>query len=52
MPRRPEQTIAYRVYHDGTDMIGVATIDLPEIAYMTETISGSGVAGEIENPTL
>ena len=40
MPRRPEQTIAYRVYHDGTDMIGVATIDLPEIAYMTETISG------------
>ena len=29
MPRRPEQTIAYRVYHDGTDMIGVATIDLP-----------------------
>lgn len=52
MPRRPKQTIAYRVYHDSTNMISMATIDLPEIAYMTETISRSGVAGEIENPTL
>lgn len=52
MPKRPEQTIAYRVYHNGSDMIGVATVELPEIAYMTETLSGAGIAGEIENPTL
>lgn len=52
MPNRPEQTIAYRVYHDGNDLIGIATLEMPEIKYMTETLSGSGVAGEIENPTI
>ena len=39
----PEQTISFRVYHDGTDQIGVATIDLPELSY---------IAGEIDSPTL
>lgn len=48
----PEQTVSFRVYHNGTDLIGTATIELPELSYMTETISGSGVAGEIENPTI
>lgn len=52
MPNRPEQTIAYRVYHEGHDLIGVASLEMPEIKYMTETLSGSGVAGEIENPTI
>ncbi|WP_300807638.1 phage major tail tube protein [uncultured Desulfovibrio sp.] len=52
MPKRPEQTVAYRVYHNGTDFIGIATLELPQIAYMTETLSGSGIAGEIENPTI
>ena len=33
----PEQTIAFRIFHDGTDQIGVATIDLPELSYMTES---------------
>ena len=35
----PEQTIAFRIYHDGTDQIGVATIDLPELSYMTESMT-------------
>lgn len=48
----PEQTISFRVYHDGTGQIGVATIDLPELSYMTESLSGAGIAGEIDSPTL
>lgn len=48
----PEQTIAFRIFHDGTDQIGVATIDLPELSYMTESLSGAGIAGEIDSPTL
>lgn len=52
MPRRSEQTVAYRVYHQGKDLIGTATIEAPQIQYMTETLSGSGIAGEIENPTI
>ena len=50
--RTPEQTVDFKVYHNGSDLIGVATIDLPELSYMTETLSGAGVAGEIENPTI
>ena len=38
----PEQTISFRVYHDGTDQIGVATIDLSE--------SSSIASGQIELP--
>lgn len=52
MPKRPEQTVAYRVYHEGKDLIGIATIEAPQVQYMTETLSGSGIAGEIENPTI
>ncbi len=32
--------------------MGVATIEMPEVSYITETISGSGVAGEYESPAL
>lgn len=52
MPRRSEQSVAYRIYHQGKDLLGVATIELPQLQYMTETLSGSGIAGEIENPTM
>ncbi|WP_346773701.1 phage major tail tube protein [Desulfovibrio sp. ZJ369] len=52
MSRRPEQTIAFRAYYNGTDLLGVATIEMPEVSYITETISGSGVAGEYESPAL
>lgn len=48
----PEQTVDFKVYHGGTDLIGIATVDMPELSYMTETLSGAGIAGEIENPTV
>ena len=49
---RPEQTIAFRAYFQGTDLLGVATIEMPQVQFITETISGSGVAGEYESPAL
>lgn len=52
MPNRPEQTVAFRVYHQGKDFIGIATLELPQAQYMTETLSGAGIAGEIDNPTI
>lgn len=52
MSKRPEQTVAYRVYHQGRDLIGIATLEMPQVQYMTETLTGSGIAGEIENPTI
>ena len=49
---RSEQMVAYRVYHNDESYLGIANIELPQIQPMTETLSGSGIAGEIENPTI
>lgn len=48
----PERTINYRVYDDFGALLGVATVDLPDIEAMSDTISGAGIAGEVETPTL
>lgn len=52
MARRTEQTVAYRVYYKGQDLLGIANIDMPQVQQITETLSGSGIAGEIDNPTI
>ena len=46
------QTITYRVYKDAKNYLGMSTVDMPEISFMTETISGSGIAGEMEVPAI
>lgn len=48
----PERTINYRVYDDANAVIGIATVDLPDIEAMTDTVSGAGIAGEVDSPTL
>ncbi len=49
---KSEQTIAYRVYRGGVDLLGVATVEMPQLQFITETITGTGVAGEYESPAL
>ena len=48
----PELLIGYKVYNEGTEILGTADVELPDIEFMTETLSGSGVAGEIDTPVL
>lgn len=48
----PEQITAFRVYANGTDLIGIASVELPELSNLTETISGTGVLGEYESPAV
>lgn len=48
----PERTINYRVYDETNALYGIATVDLPDIESMSDTISGAGIAGEVESPTL
>lgn len=48
----PEKLINFRVYKDGSDLIGVADAQLPSLSAMTETIKGAGIAGEIDAPVL
>ena len=47
----PDRTINFNVTADeGNIFLGVGTVDLPEIQKMTDTLSGSGIAGEVETP--
>ena len=46
----PEKTVNYRVYRNGVQYMGMATVDLPQLQYMTASISGSGIAGEVDTP--
>lgn len=48
----PERLINFRVYLEGNNLAGVATIDLPELEAMSDTVSGAGIAGEVESPIL
>lgn len=48
----PERTINFRVYDDSNAVLGVATVDLPDIEAMSDTVSGAGIAGEVDSPTL
>lgn len=45
------QTKGYRVYLDGNNLIGTASVKLPTIKYMTEKMSGAGILGEIDMPS-
>lgn len=48
----PEKLINFRVYDDGNDLLGVADCALPNLEAMTETVSGAGIAGEVDSPVL
>ncbi|HBV6392396.1 TPA: phage major tail tube protein [Klebsiella aerogenes] len=48
----PERLINYTVYVEGERVVGTADAKLPSIEMMTETVSGAGIAGELETATL
>jgi len=52
MSRIHEKTIAFNVYLGGAELMGVADVELPSPEQIAETVSGAGIAGEYESPTL
>lgn len=48
----PEKLINFRVYKDGTDLIGVADVSMPSFEAVTDTVKGAGLAGEFDSPVL
>lgn len=48
----PERLINFRVYNEANVLMGTATVDLPEIQAMSDTVSGAGIAGEVDSPVL
>lgn len=49
----PTKINAYNVYLDGTKLLGVSDeVTLPNFEALTETLSGAGLLGEIDEPLL
>ena len=46
----PETLTNFEIYEDGTRLIGLANVTLPEMNQITSEVSGAGVAGKIEVP--
>lgn len=47
----PDKLIGFTIFKNGK-RIGAADIELPTIEYMSDTLSGAGIAGETETPAL
>lgn len=41
-----------KVYREGADQLGVATVEMPNFEFMNETVTGFGIAGEVEMPVV
>lgn len=52
MSKIPHVLNKFNVYDDGDELVGVVSVELPTLGFMTETISGGGIAGELEVPIL
>lgn len=48
----PDKLINFMCYNESKQLIGVTDATLPEVAYMTESIKGAGIAGEIDSPVI
>ncbi len=49
----PSKINSFNVYKDGTRLVGISDeVTLPDFESLTETLSGPGILGEIDDPTL
>ena len=48
----PEKLVEFKVYSDSHDLLGVSDIELPSLDFMSETVKGAGIAGEVDSPTI
>lgn len=45
----PEKLVNFRAYKNGTQYLGLANVDLPQLQAMTSSIKGSGISGEVDS---
>jgi len=48
----PAQLIGFMGYENGKRLLGKADVTLPDISFVTESMKGAGVPGEIDLPTI
>ncbi|MCI9174402.1 MAG: phage major tail tube protein [Lachnospiraceae bacterium] len=42
-----EMVLSYAMYEDGSEFMGTTEATLPDVEYMTDTIKGAGISGEV-----
>ena len=52
MSKVDQAIINFLLYEDGSDYMGIASATLPDLNALTQTISGAGIAGNVEVPIL
>lgn len=52
MPNFDESVINFAVYEDGVEYVGMAGVTLPNLSAIVQTLSGAGIAGNVEVPVL
>ena len=48
MAKQPEAYIDFEVYEDAKNFIGISKATLPDITFITQTITGAGISGNVE----
>jgi len=48
----PEKVVTFNAYNESKVFLGLVDMELPSIEFMTDTISGAGIAGELESPVI
>lgn len=48
MPKFDESVINFAVYEDSVEYVGMAQAALPDLTALTQSISGAGIAGNVE----
>jgi len=48
----PERLVDFRVYSNGSTLLGVADVELPKVQFQTAQLKGAGILGELETPTV
>lgn len=52
MPNFDESVINFAAYEDSVEYVGMAGVTLPNLAAIVQTLSGAGIAGNVEVPVL
>ncbi|MGN1369363.1 MAG: phage major tail tube protein [Aristaeellaceae bacterium] len=49
MANHPEAIVNFEVYENSVNYAGIASVQLPNINYITQNITGAGIAGTVES---
>lgn len=47
-----DKLAAFLVNNDGVEEFGIADVELPDLEYMNDKMTGAGIGGEVEMPTV